>query len=222
MLIHTHSHTHIDTNTLVHTLKHPHSHCHTYTRGGRATTTEPLGVPSGPRALQFPMPLGGGRCWCAGSASGSRVGTVSPWHVREAPHGQTPGSGHLAADACLQLLRLKGLHGCSKIEGQVSPSASLGGAYYSWLFYEMAGKHSCGPSSASPSGAPLGSRPGSGFPGTLCQGYFQRSVISVTFITTELKKPTPESCGVGSRLGDPEIEEKGAGLRELPAGKEQD
>lgn len=96
------------------------------------------------------MPLGGGRCGCAGSASGSRVGTavwgrrvaaVSPWHVRKAPHGQAHWSGHLAADACLQLLRLKGLHGCSKIEGQVSPLASLSGASYSWVFCEMAGKH---------------------------------------------------------------------------------
>lgn len=76
MFTHTHSPTHIDTEKLVHTLKHTHSHCHTHTRGGRATTTVPLGVPSGPRALQVQMSLGGGRCGCAGSASGSRVGTA--------------------------------------------------------------------------------------------------------------------------------------------------
>lgn len=150
-----------------------------------------------------------------------RVAAVSPWHVRKAPHGQAHWSGHLAADACLQLLRLKGLRGGSEIEGQVSPSASLSGASYSGFSVKWLESTVMGLSSASPSGAPLGSRPGSGFPGTLCQGCCQRSVISVTFITTELKKPTPENCGVGSRLGGPGIEEKGASLRELPAGREQ-
>lgn len=98
MLTHTHSHAHIDTDTLVHTLKHTHSHCHTYTRGGRATTTVPLGDPSGPRALQVQMPLGGGHCRCAGSASGSRVGTT---RVGTTVWGQP-------CDCCVSLAREEG------------------------------------------------------------------------------------------------------------------
>lgn len=89
-------------------------------------------------------------------------GATSAWHVRAARHDQARRSGHLPADARLWSLRRRGL-GDGGMQG-------LSGASHSWFFGEMAGKHGSGRDLGSPPGAPLGSRLGSGFPGTSCRG----------------------------------------------------